>query len=85
MVQTERREKEKNGMQQIQSNKSLTAVHRSWGFPTDDELCWLLGQGVNESALWPVSGTTVRFDGNTFDLSPDGGRALIFRAMTARG
>ena len=42
-----------------------------------------LRQGVNESALWPISGATVRFDGHTFDLDPNGVRALRFVAMTA--
>ena len=81
MVQTERREKE-NSMEQISSlypeNNSLPTVHRSWGFPTDDELLWLLDQGLNENALWPISGATVRFDGRTFDLDPNGDRALTF-------
>jgi hypothetical protein len=84
--QTKRREKE-NSMEQIPSlypeNKSLTAVHRSWGFPTDDELLWLLRHGVNENALWPISGVTVHFDGHTFDLDPDGERALVFRALSS--
>jgi hypothetical protein len=74
----------KNGMQQIHSpyseNKSLASVHRSWGFPTDEELLWLLDQGLNDNALWPISGATVRFDGGTFDLASDGERALTFRA-----
>jgi hypothetical protein len=75
-------------MQQIHphpANKSLPAVHRSWGFPTDDELQWLLHQGVNESALWPISGAPVRFDGNTFDLDPDGERVLTFRCHDCEG
>jgi hypothetical protein len=58
---------------------SLAAEHCSWGFPTDDELRWLLRQGVNENALWPISGATVRFDGSTFDLDQNGVRAVIFR------
>ena len=60
--------------------KSLASVHRSWGFPTDDELLWLLDQGLNENALWPISGVTVRFDRNTFGLDDTGERALTFRA-----
>jgi len=75
-------------MQQLRSlppeNKSLAAVHRSWGFPTDDELLWLLDHGVSDKALWPIAGTTVRFDGDTFDLDDKGERALILRA-TDRG
>ena len=59
-------------MQKIQSpvvqNKSLASVHRSWGFPRDGELRWLLHQGISDAALWPISGATVRFDGSTFDL-----------------
>ena len=43
-------------------DKPLSAVHRSWGFPNDDELRWLLNQGVSDKALWPISGATVRFD-----------------------
>jgi hypothetical protein len=31
-------------------DESLTSVHRSWGFPTDDELRWLLHQGVSDTA-----------------------------------
>jgi hypothetical protein len=61
-------------------DKPLSAVHREWGFPNDDELLWLLDQGVNDKALWPVSGATVRFDGATFDLDHEGERALTFRA-----
>ena len=63
-------------------DESLTSVHRSWGFPTDDELRWLLCQGVSDTALWPISGATVCFDlkHGTFDLDPAGERALIFRA-----
>ncbi len=80
--QTKRREKE-NSMEHVASlypeNKSLAAVHRSWGFPTDDELLWLLRDGVNENALWPISGATVRFEGRTFDLDPNGVRTLAFR------
>jgi len=82
VVQTERRKKE-NSMEQIRfpdsENKSLAAVHRSWDFPTDDELRRLMRQGVNETALWPISGATVRFEGRTFDLDPNGVRALTFR------
>jgi hypothetical protein len=84
VVQTERRKKE-NSMEQIPplypENKSLAAVHRSWDFPTDDDLLLLLRQGVNGSALWPISGATVRFDGSTFDLDPNGVRALTFRCQ----
>lgn len=61
-------------------DKPLSAVHRSWGFPNDEELLWLFNQGVSDKALWPISGATVRFDGATFDLDHEGERALIFRA-----
>ena len=71
-------------MQEIHSpfaeNKSLASVHRSWGFPSDDELRWLLRQGISDAALWPISGATVRFDRSAFDLDDSGERALIFRA-----
>lgn len=71
-------------MRQIHSpyseNKSLAAIHRSWEFPTDEELLWLLDQGLNDNALWPISGATVRFEGGTFDLDSDGERTLTFRA-----
>ena len=60
--------------------KPLCAVHRSWGFPNDDELYWLLDQGVSEDALWPISGATVLFDGPTFDIDAEGQRALTFCA-----
>ena len=63
-------------------DESLASVHRSWGFPCDDELRWLLHQGISDTALWPISGATVCFDlkHGTFDLDPAGERALIFRA-----
>jgi hypothetical protein len=74
----------KEAMEQIWSfypqDKPLLAGHRDWGFPNDDELRWLLEQGVSESALWPISGATVRFNGGTFDLDHEGERALTFRA-----
>ena len=60
--------------------KPLSAEHRSWGFPNDDELLWLLDQGVSDKVLWPISGATVRFDEATFDLDYEGERALTFRA-----
>jgi hypothetical protein len=50
-------------------NKPLSAVHRCWGFPNDGELLSLLDQGVDENALWPISGATVRFEGPTFETS----------------
>jgi hypothetical protein len=62
------------------ANRSLSSIHRSWGFPTDDELLWLLDQDVPENALWPISGATVHFDGIAFDLDDEGERALTFRA-----
>jgi hypothetical protein len=62
------------------TDKALPPVHRSWGFPNDDELLWLLNQGASDKALWPISGATVRFDGAKFDLDPEGERALTFRA-----
>jgi hypothetical protein len=61
-------------------NQSLSSIHRSWGFPTDNELLGLFDQGVDENALWPISGATVCFDAGTFDLDDSGERALIFRA-----
>jgi hypothetical protein len=62
-------------------DKPLSAEHRSWGFPNEKELLWLLDQGVSDEALWPISGATVRFDGATFDLDHEGERALTFRAL----
>ena len=71
-------------MEQIWSfypqDKPLSAEHRSWGFPNDDELLWLLDRGVSDKALWPISGATVSFDGATFNLDHEGQRALTFRA-----
>ena len=65
-------------------SKALAAVHRSWGFPTDDELRWVLRQGVHESALvrpWPIGGANIRLlDGGTFDHDVTGARALTLRA-----
>ncbi len=61
-------------------NKPLSAEHRSWGFPNDNELGWLIDEGVSDKALWPIGGATVRFDGTKFDLDHEGERALTFRA-----
>src|SRR5690349_20014837 len=61
-------------------NQSLSSIHRSWGFPTDHELLWLLDQDIPENILWPISGATVHFDGTAFDLHLEGERALTFRA-----
>ena len=63
------------------TDKPLSAVHRSWGFPNDDELLWLLDQGVSEDALWPIGGATVLFDGPRFTLDDEGERALTFYAQ----
>jgi len=72
-------------MQQIHApypnNKSFAAAHRSWGFPTDDELRWLLRQGVSDAALWPIGGANVRFDCGTFELDNTGERVLTFQAV----
>ena len=68
--------------QTLHSEKqSLSSIHLSWGFPTDDEILWLLDQGADENALWPISGSTIRFDSGTFELDEGGERALIFRAQ----
>ena len=61
-------------------NKPLSAEHRSWGFPNDDELRWLIDEGVSDGALWPISGATVHFDRGTFEIDDTGERALTFRA-----
>jgi hypothetical protein len=62
----------------------LAAVHRAWGLPDDAMVQWLLRQGIDEAALlnpYPIGAAKVRFlAGNTFDLDPDGDRALTFRA-----
>jgi len=63
-------------------NQSLSSIHRSWGFPTNDELLWLLHKGVDENALWRISGATVHFNAGSFELEGSGERALIFRART---
>jgi hypothetical protein len=63
------------------TDKPLSAVHRSWGFPNDDELSWILDQGVSENVLWPLGGATVGFHGSTFELDHEGERALTFRAL----
>jgi hypothetical protein len=67
--------------QSLQSkHHSLASIHRSWGFPTDNEILWLLDRAVSDQALWPISGATVRFESATFDLDHEGERALTFRA-----
>ena len=67
----------------VGSPEAIAAVHRSLPFPTDDELRWLLDQGIDDDAMalpWPVRGARVRFDRDTFDFDLDGGRALTFRS-----
>jgi hypothetical protein len=62
---------------------NLSALHRTYGFPTDDEIWWLLQRGVTEDALtssWSVTATSARFEDKGFCADPDGERALIFRA-----
>jgi hypothetical protein len=63
------------------TDKPLSAVHRLWGFPNDEELSWLLDQGVSPDVLWPISGATVLFDGPRFSLDEEGERAMTFRAL----
>jgi hypothetical protein len=61
---------------------SLTAVHESWGYPSEDQIRRLMSEGVSADALtdpWPIGAARVRFDGNTFDVNPEGEQALIFR------
>ena len=48
--------------------QGLPAVHRSWGLPSESHLRWLLEQGVPDSALWPIGGARVQFDGGGFSL-----------------
>jgi hypothetical protein len=64
--------------------KTLAAVHRSWGFPTDEELLWLLEKGIDQDVLWPISRAKVRFARNIFELDDNGEPVLTFRA-TDRG
>lgn len=63
------------------TGKPLSEMHRSWGFPNDNELSWFLDRGVTPDVLWPVSGATVLFDGPTFTLDVHGERAFTFRAL----
>jgi hypothetical protein len=61
----------------------VASVHRSLPFPTDDQLRWLLGQGVEEAAMgnpWVIRGTQVYFDGDTFEFVSRGVQAIIFCA-----
>jgi hypothetical protein len=61
----------------------VASVHRSLPFPTDDQLCWLLGQGVEEAAMgrpWIIRGGMVQFDDDTFEFVSTGVQAIIFRA-----
>ena len=64
--------------------ESIASVHRSLPFPSDDELRWLLSQGIEEAAMgnpWVIKGAAVHFDGDTFEFaSANGVRAIIFRA-----
>ena len=63
------------------SPQDLAAIHRSWGFPSDHHLRWLLDEGVPVSALWPIGGASVRFDGRAFDLEHGGEQAITFRTL----
>jgi hypothetical protein len=63
------------------TDRPLSAVHRSWGFPNDEELSWFFNQGVSPDVLWPISGATVLFDGPRFSLDEEGERALTFCAL----
>jgi hypothetical protein len=62
--------------------ESIASVHRSLPFPTDDELRWLLSQGVEEAAMshpWIIRGGMVQFDDDTFEFVSTGVQAIIFR------
>jgi hypothetical protein len=62
---------------------SLQAFYRALPFPSDNELKWLLRQGVDGDVMATpaIRGATVRFDrGGVFDFDPDGVRAVIFRS-----
>ena len=61
--------------------QGLASVHLAWGLPSEDLLRWLLEQGVPDSALWPIGGARVRFDGRAFDLEHGGEQAITFRAL----
>jgi hypothetical protein len=54
-----------------------------WQVPAPDlaEVRWLRSKGVSRSAIlrpWPIGATTVKFDGDTFELDPNGERVLTF-------
>jgi len=49
--------------------------------PIIAEVRWLRSQGVSRSAIlhpWPLGATTVKFNGDTFQLDPNGERVLTF-------
>jgi hypothetical protein len=64
---------------------TLASVHRSWGTTTDIESTWLRGRGISWDSMLepePIGAANVRFlDTATFDVDPEGERALTFRAI----
>jgi hypothetical protein len=63
---------------------SLAAYHRALPEPTDDEIRWLLDQGIDGDAMalpYAIRSSWVRFDRTTFDFNKDGEKAIIFRAV----
>jgi len=69
------------------THDTLSAVSRSWGVPTDNEIRWLLGQGVGDAALWPIGGASVHFNHRhgTFEPDVNGKRTLVFHAKDRGG
>ena len=69
--------------------EGLGAQHRSWPFPSDDEIRWLLGEGTRESALYqPYSITACTgkiCPRGTFAESADGDRRLFIFRCTDKG
>jgi hypothetical protein len=62
----------------------LADIHLSWGLASDEQISWLMDEGVSDDALmhdYPVGSANVIFDRNTFDIDPDGECALTFRAL----
>src|SRR5262245_451441 len=69
---------------QVDIPDSLGEQHRAWGIPSDEDVLWLLEQGIPETWLytpWPILRTTVSIDHGYFCEDADGDRPLIFRCV----
>jgi hypothetical protein len=69
--------------QQLEQHQSLASVQFQWGLANENQILWLLDQGIDADAItdpYPIGTARVSFQGNVFDVDPtDGVHALTFR------